>query len=497
MAVLSITGVAAAQTLYVATGTNCSTTGIYRVNGTDASSTFIGQVLLAGTPLPITGLAVHPTTGVLYGVTAGCSTPRLVTINKTTGVATLVGTMTSTVGDITFASDGTLYGWIPEPTASLTRIDIATGAQTNIGPSGLAESRGIGLGFAGGTLYLTAKLQTPTPVLLRTVNPATGSVTAGIPITGNPYAEEGAAFNALAGDAGGRLLAVNTNRLNPSSSALLQIDTATGVATTRGVLPNGIDALAVDVPLVQFSSSSYSIAENGGSATLTVTRTGDTTGTSSVNYSTSNASATAPGDYTASSGTVNFTAGSSSQTFPVPITNDLAFESTETFTATLASPSGALLGTPSSATVSIIDDDPLIDLSITKTALESDNAITFTIRVTNSGSANATGVTVTDPINPILSVASAASTQGTCTGTSTVTCNVGTMIPGATVTITIRVTGDTESMVTNTATVTFDQTDPNPANNVASVTANIPALSPLVLGALAMVLAGIAAMKLR
>ena len=50
---------------------------------------------------------------------------------------------------------------------------------------------------------------------------------------------------------------------------------------------------------LQFSAASYSVNENQGTATITVTRTGGSTGSVSVNYATSNGTATAGSDYTA------------------------------------------------------------------------------------------------------------------------------------------------------------------------------------------------------
>ena len=54
---------------------------------------------------------------------------------------------------------------------------------------------------------------------------------------------------------------------------------------------------------LQFSAAAYTVAENGGSATITVSRTGGATGTVTVHFSTSDGTATAGSDYTAASGT--------------------------------------------------------------------------------------------------------------------------------------------------------------------------------------------------
>lgn len=110
---------------------------------------------------------------------------------------------------------------------------------------------------------------------------------------------------------------------------------------------------------VQFSSATYSVNENGGSAMITVTRSGSTTGTSTVSYTTSNGTAISGSDYTTATGTLTFPAGSTSQTFMVPIINDNLTEPDETVNLALSAPTGATLGTPSTAVLTIANDDRL------------------------------------------------------------------------------------------------------------------------------------------
>ena len=75
----------------------------------------------------------------------------------------------------------------------------------------------------------------------------------------------------------------------------------------------------------------------------------------SVNYATSNGTATAGADYTAASGTLNFAAGVTSQTITVPILNDAIFEGSESFNVTLSGAANATIA--DNAGVGTILDD--------------------------------------------------------------------------------------------------------------------------------------------
>ena len=110
---------------------------------------------------------------------------------------------------------------------------------------------------------------------------------------------------------------------------------------------------------VQLSGATFSVAENGGNATITITRTGGSVGAVGVRVATSNGTATAPADYTAVSQSVSFAAGdTANKTVSIPIINDTLVEGNETLTLTLSSPTGgATLGSPSTAVLTITDND--------------------------------------------------------------------------------------------------------------------------------------------
>ncbi|HKU76949.1 MAG TPA: PQQ-dependent sugar dehydrogenase [Pyrinomonadaceae bacterium] len=113
---------------------------------------------------------------------------------------------------------------------------------------------------------------------------------------------------------------------------------------------------------VQFGATSYVVNENAGSAVVNVTRIGNTSSAATINYATSNGTATQPGDYTTSSGSLQFAAGETVKSFVVPIINDESIEQPESINVVLSSPTGGVMeGSPFTSTITILDDDkPLV-----------------------------------------------------------------------------------------------------------------------------------------
>ena len=115
---------------------------------------------------------------------------------------------------------------------------------------------------------------------------------------------------------------------------------------------------------LSFSSATYSVAEDGDTVTITVNRTGGSDGTVTVDYLTSDGTATDGSDYTATSGTLTFSEGETSKTFIIIIKDDTQYEGKETVNLTLSSPTGgAMLGEPSSAVLTIIDNEEPPDIA--------------------------------------------------------------------------------------------------------------------------------------
>ena len=137
---------------------------------------------------------------------------------------------------------------------------------------------------------------------------------------------------------------------------------------------------------LQFSSATANAAEGTATVMLSVTRTGGSTGAVSVNYASANGSATANSDYTAVSGTLNWSdSDTAAKTVTIPILEDAQAEASENFTVTLSAPTGATLGTPSTATITIADNDSPGTLQLSSASYPaSEGTATRTITVTRT-----------------------------------------------------------------------------------------------------------------
>jgi uncharacterized repeat protein (TIGR01451 family) len=121
------------------------------------------------------------------------------------------------------------------------------------------------------------------------------------------------------------------------------------------------------------------------------------------------------------------------------------------------------------------------DLALTKTvspgSVTVGKNVSFLLTANNAGPNDATNTRVTDTLPSGLTFVSANPSQGSCSGTSTVTCALGTVRSSGTASVTIVARVSAVGTFTNSADVTADPSDPNPSNNSASarVTGKPPA----------------------
>ncbi|MFZ5648822.1 MAG: BslA/BslB family hydrophobin, partial [Bacillota bacterium] len=109
---------------------------------------------------------------------------------------------------------------------------------------------------------------------------------------------------------------------------------------------------------IAVNPATYTVAEDGGSISITVTRTGGSAGAVSVGYTTVDGTAVQPGDYTQTSGALSWADGDTvSKVISVPVIDDAGVESPETFTVVISSPTGGATLGSSTATVTINSDD--------------------------------------------------------------------------------------------------------------------------------------------
>ena len=145
---------------------------------------------------------------------------------------------------------------------------------------------------------------------------------------------------------------INLTLSNPTGGATL------GSPSTAFVMLFDNDEPPQGAGALQFDGGIQIGAEGGGVATIVVNRVNGSTGTVTVNYATSNGTAIGGQDYTPVSGTLTFVNGQTSRSFTIPITDDTLDEPNESINLALSNPTGgATLGSPSTAFVTVLDND--------------------------------------------------------------------------------------------------------------------------------------------
>ncbi|MFN0123290.1 MAG: SBBP repeat-containing protein, partial [Blastocatellia bacterium] len=126
-------------------------------------------------------------------------------------------------------------------------------------------------------------------------------------------------------------------------------------------------------------------------------------------------------------------------------------------------------------TTEIIAPDLIIAKSHSPANVLPGQNFNYDITIRNAGKAGATGVTLTDTLPAGVAFVSATATQGSCAGSTTITCNHGNLARGAALAAQIIVRATASGSITNTATAQSVEPDGNPADNRAQDTLVISA----------------------
>src|SRR4051794_7833226 len=251
------------------------------------------------------------------------------------------------------------------------------------------------VGESGGTATITVNRSGATniPASVNYSTPATGSATAGV-----DYTPTTGTLNFAAGETQKTFAVTILPDSADEPNETVDLALSSGASSELSIVDD-------DNPTesVQFSDTSYSVNEADGTATITVELSHPLVVDTTVHYATSDDTATAGSDYAAASGTLTFTAGQTQKTFAIPILNPATPdpEDDEAVALTLSTPGTSLmLGDPSTATLTITDDDPpgLIDFkSLTYSASETGLLATITVeRVGGVGGVVAVDYTTSD-----------------------------------------------------------------------------------------------------
>lgn len=108
---------------------------------------------------------------------------------------------------------------------------------------------------------------------------------------------------------------------------------------------------------LQFGSANYSATESAGSVAITVTRFGDSSGVSTVDYATNDETARQGYGYNFAAGTLRFEPNETIKTFNILLSDSNYLEGDRTLSLKLSNPSAAALGVVNAATLTIKDDD--------------------------------------------------------------------------------------------------------------------------------------------
>jgi hypothetical protein len=371
----------------------------------------------SGAPIAITGLntnetvlkiATRPATGEIYGVT---NASRLITINPTSGAASVKATMSIAITGVEVGMDfnatNDMLRIIGDNGQNLN-VNPGTGAVSADGTLGLSNVTAISytnsvVGASSTTLYgVATQGGASTASLIRIDGPSGATTPIGQLVgPGGPVSTTEITGLDIAATDNTAFLAVNPPGVPETLIYILNLTSGAVTLSGNGGIVGGgavLRGVAVASPgRVQFSNTGYSVLENvpGGRASITITRIAGNDGPITARVTASDGTAHSPTNYVAGSFTVLFLAGETLKTVLVPIVNDNLPGPDLTVNLALSDPrQGASLIAPISAVLTIIETTPAGGSGPTVTITDPTTNPTFTatsLFVDLAGTATATG----------------------------------------------------------------------------------------------------------
>ncbi len=255
---------------------------------------------------------------------------------------------------------------------------------------------------------------------------------------------------------------------------------ANGGGQDAFVVKIGDATLAADYSISVTPSSRTVIPGGGTTYTVTATPVGGFIGTISLSASGFS------NDSTASFSPTTIVIADASAKSSTLAVNTTAATPPGTYTLNVDTTSGNL---QHGGTVQLfVSGTASANLAISKTVspnpATSQANMTYRIIVTNNGPSPATNVVLTDPLPVGTAFVSAVPpANATCSGTTTVTCNLNSIASGAAAIVNITITPQAPGQLSNTASVTANEPDPDTSDNSTTIqtTVNAPANGPSML----------------
>ena len=350
-----------------------------------------------GGALPTTpGADYAPTSGLLtFGPTVTSQRVPLTIVNDTvaedpeTVVLGITGIASSSAGAAAIGA---------QSSTTLTIADNDTGGTIEFMTAAVSVAENV----AGGKATLTVKRSSTGTTPLAGGVLVDYALTGGTAALNTDFTLPGTTLTFAAGQTSVPLQITIVNDAVPEANKTVEITLSnprsTGFATgaNKPVLGPATAATLTIVdeePRLAFAAAAFSVTE-GGAVLVPVVRTGPTTGTVSVDVTGVSGTATVNTDFTITPGTLTFGPGVTKLNVTVAAVDDAEAEGAEQATLQLVNAVNASLGTPSSATLTILDNESAGVIQFAVASLSAVEGRTARVTVTRTGTNLVGGVTV-------------------------------------------------------------------------------------------------------